>query len=311
MSINVLVHQCLVKFKILEANDHEQSGLLDEHGRFRTWAGNISAHRTGRRSLEYRLRDSSNLQSTVTSLLKDLLQGLDRYEDLAVGSEPDNEERTKKTSVNGDEDRQTTFDVDEEDDAMLFGLDENTLPHDSAVDRALEEIHEINSCLLRFSMALRNPARHDQMKQAAATSTAHFEPYDIEHVRQKFPDAEPYLHERLGKSISRHRQYYKYREDHHQKLAEGLDEDNGDQEERPSTIATSLHNADVATPTHVAREADSETETIYSATSFALTTTGDKALRLPSLPETGQDGEPFECPLCYRIVVADDEYSWR
>ena len=46
--------------------------LEDELGRFRLWANNIGAASTGRRSLDYRLRDEKYLFQNVRSLLKDL-----------------------------------------------------------------------------------------------------------------------------------------------------------------------------------------------------------------------------------------------
>ena len=267
MSISASVRQCLAKFKDLEENGAQRRDLEDEHGRFRIWAGNVSAHRAGgRRSLEYRLRDSSNLQSMVVTLLQDLLQAL---EDLAKvfkdGPMPllhDSKDAGQLGHESADEDS------DDEDDAALFGMvEENNSHHDPAA-RVVEEIREINLCLLRFSMTLRNPARHDQMKESASTSTHHFERFDIDHVRDKFPSADTFLHERLGKGISKHRQYFKYREDHHSKLAEGLDDEDV-KHERPSTIATSLNLPAPETPTPQGDEL--ETESLYTATSYAPT----------------------------------------
>ena len=50
--------------------------LEEEFGRFRIWAGNVSAHTTGRRSLEYRLRDSSELATAVLGYVRSLLATL-------------------------------------------------------------------------------------------------------------------------------------------------------------------------------------------------------------------------------------------
>lgn len=44
----------------------------DETGRFRVWLGNVGAHRIGRVSLEYRLRDATHMRESVLDLLKDL-----------------------------------------------------------------------------------------------------------------------------------------------------------------------------------------------------------------------------------------------
>ena len=46
--------------------------VKDEFGRFRIWSGNIGAHRIGRSSLDYRLRDASHIRQRVVSLLDDL-----------------------------------------------------------------------------------------------------------------------------------------------------------------------------------------------------------------------------------------------
>lgn len=110
-------------------------------------------------------------------------------------------------------------------------------PHDMQV---LEEIGEIISCLMRISMALRNPARNDQIRYAETALAKLFEPRDIEHVRMKFPLTSDRLAQRLGKSISRHRQYFKYRKDHHEKLAHGIDMEEEHDVEKQSTAATSL-----------------------------------------------------------------------
>lgn len=44
----------------------------DEHTRFKIWAGNIGAHRTGMSSLDYRVRDASHIRMQIVKLLRDL-----------------------------------------------------------------------------------------------------------------------------------------------------------------------------------------------------------------------------------------------
>lgn len=50
--------------------------ITDEFARFKIWAGNIAAHRKGRRSLEYRLRDAIHLKVETHNLLKALEDSL-------------------------------------------------------------------------------------------------------------------------------------------------------------------------------------------------------------------------------------------
>lgn len=302
------VRDCLASFQAIleQVGEIERTTIEDEYGRFRVWSGNISAHRTGRRSLEYRLRDSSNLQATVTGLLEDLQDALQQLHQLAN----QHQSRDGGSMALSQLDHKA-LDLEDKEDAELFGLDVDDLSPEAALGQALDEVHDVVTCLLRFSMTLRNPARHDQLKQVATITTKHFEPHDINHVREKYPMSPSFLHRRLGKAISKHRQYFKYREEHHQKLVEGLDDTAEQQEERPSTIATSLNQPDSTVPQAGAADVEDDSESVYTATSFAPTTTGHAALRPPPLPEAGLNGDPFECPLCYGIIVAEDQRSWR
>ena len=77
---------CLQSFQtlcsaLLQPNlDFSEQILLpkvkDEFSRFKVWSGNIRAHRSGRSSLNYRLRDASHLRKQIISLLEDLNQSL-------------------------------------------------------------------------------------------------------------------------------------------------------------------------------------------------------------------------------------------
>lgn len=51
--------------------------LKNAQSRFKVWSGNIGAHRSGRSSLEYRLRDASNIREHVVELLEGLRQSLE------------------------------------------------------------------------------------------------------------------------------------------------------------------------------------------------------------------------------------------
>lgn len=71
------VAECLQDFQVVTLRPHELSDvarqkLLDEFARFKLWTGNIGAHRRGRSSLDWRLRDASHLRDLVISLLTDL-----------------------------------------------------------------------------------------------------------------------------------------------------------------------------------------------------------------------------------------------
>lgn len=81
-SIALQVKICFSSFDslacdLLQSELYQQEGigtskLSEELGRFRVWAGNVGAHRQGRCSLDYRLRDASHIKAKVISLLRDL-----------------------------------------------------------------------------------------------------------------------------------------------------------------------------------------------------------------------------------------------
>lgn len=52
---------------------HTRYKLVDEQARFKAWVRNVGAHKTDRSSLEYRLRDASNIRVQVRRLLIELL----------------------------------------------------------------------------------------------------------------------------------------------------------------------------------------------------------------------------------------------
>lgn len=81
-SIPTLTQECLDKFRVILSQNNEQFELHDRFsdllGRFRVWTANVSAHTVGCRSLQYRLRDSSELSEGVVLYLQQLKVELDR-----------------------------------------------------------------------------------------------------------------------------------------------------------------------------------------------------------------------------------------
>jgi hypothetical protein len=62
--------------EIEETRDKVITAIHDDLARFKLWSGNIGAHRTGRSSLDHRLRDSSRLREQVAKLLDELAKSL-------------------------------------------------------------------------------------------------------------------------------------------------------------------------------------------------------------------------------------------
>lgn len=86
--ISTLVARCFRSFAELDAHissgsqssskQMDEDGFLDELGRLRVWAANIGAHRTGRISLDFRLRDAPHIRTRIQGLLNDLEENIRR-----------------------------------------------------------------------------------------------------------------------------------------------------------------------------------------------------------------------------------------
>ncbi|XPS80470.1 hypothetical protein M3J09_012423 [Ascochyta lentis] len=202
------------------------------------------------------------------------------------------------------------------------------------LSQLLSNLSEINTCLMRLSISIRNPAPHDQFKESKHINFSHYETFDIDHVQAKYPHASPFLFFRLGKAISRRRQFLRYREDHRKKYEHGLtshtsqrpafvqSEEECNSHRQPSTVATASeeHPSTVASSLPWAvkninsiEELDEHDDLVerLSQTSYALSTGDSTKLRPPPLPSTACTGQPFECTVCFRIVLVQDTLAWR
>ena len=187
----------------------------------------------------------------------------------------------------------------------------------SELQQLMSEVAEVVTCLLRLSMAIRNPAPHDQFMESGQINTSYFESFDIGHVQAKFPDAEGYLVNRLGKAISRRRQYLKYRDEHHKKLAQGIEDVIVSTKTAPteinpeSTVASSIPLDIKAPTTYIDLDEDVYSEDGLSQTSYATSANESTDNGPPPIPKEAQDGKPFECPLCFMIISIRNSHSWK
>lgn len=303
------VHHCLKDFQaVCNKLSSAQSSiktklplatLKDIFGGFRLWSSNVGAHRTGRGSLGYKLREASHIRDQVIQLVQGMKAVLNEVSEIVTGQRPswevmsDSESDTEEDSANGLQKPDTT-----------------------ELAQLAAELKETNACLMRLSVAIRNPAPHDQFKESAHIDTAYYEPFDIAHVRGKFPKAPEYLTARLGKAISRRRQYLRYRDDHSKKYKQGLTRrgtlpDMGAHREVESTVASSLPPAVKASVNIADLEEEDEYDETQSVTSYASSGHDPEKLRPPPLPMEGRDGEPFVCKLCFRYTAVRHVKAWQ
>ncbi|TVY72739.1 Zinc finger transcription factor ace1 [Fusarium oxysporum f. sp. cubense] len=269
--------------------------LQNELSRFKIWSGNIGAHRKGRSSLDHRLRDASNIRDQVVELLEDLRESLKDAKDILTGqTTPWDQDLSPADFSDSDSDREPFQD----------GASGN-----SELSQIFAAIVEDINCLFRLSVSIHNPSPHDRFKKACLTDTSGYEPFDVQHVCNKLSKAPKSIAERLGKAISRRRQYFKYRELHHDKLTSGLEIDDKDQMQ--STVASSLpKKLNVNEPVSLEENVDDASDAERSQTSWATSAANPERRKIPALPAGAENG-PFECPFCFMMVSIASRNHWK
>ncbi|KAI1735318.1 hypothetical protein F4680DRAFT_307303 [Xylaria scruposa] len=297
--IAILVNQNLDSINVLlsslAARKEHHSKAASQLARFKLWAGSLGAHRrSGRRSLDHRLRDASSIRRHVVMLLDQLRETIsDALSTLGNSKAP--------------VDRVHDF-LDPELMQYLAGDDES---NQSGLDMALDDIGHVIDCMLRLSVAIRNPAPHDQfMSRPGLEAVAHYEPYDKRHVQEKFTQIGDRLAERLGAAITARRRFFRYREDHHTRLSSAIDGDdgiteNGDQTTQASSVPGHLKDTLDESPI-----VDLDVRSVISATSYAPSSYNVDELRVPPIPKEYLTG-PFLCPFCYLIIEVDSRNDWK
>ncbi|KAF8243837.1 hypothetical protein K440DRAFT_497530, partial [Wilcoxina mikolae CBS 423.85] len=300
-----------------ESGENFASRLRDETGRFRIWAENAGAHRTGRVSLDHRLREASNMKRMIIDLLEALDEDLQKG--IAIVSGLDEMETEDMESWSSD----SSISLQESADLVIASLPETddnraTIHPVSNLEECFIDITHVITCLYDFSISIQNPAPRDRLQKCSNIDVSHFEYWDIMHVSHKFQDADDNLINRLGKANTRRRQLLMYHRNHHQKIAD-FEHHEYSIEEKPETVFTGISGQQTQTTvsTYVQRlrdpdPIDSRSETDQSRTSFATSTGGNQSLSVPSPPdeENSLNGEPFQCSYCFCVIKIDNRRSW-
>ncbi|KAF5879364.1 putative ankyrin repeat protein [Botrytis fragariae] len=278
--------------------------IRETFAHYKAWGNNIAAFQNVmiRSSLEFRLREATEIQQRVLKILANLQVSLYEAALIITGKEPNEswpaEEHSDSDNEEPDSKPEQTSELQE-----LF-----------------KAMRDANTNLLKLSMVIRNsPDRDDYLK--AATRYGFDASYDIGHVREKHGSAKnsaDWLIVRLGKAITRRRQYLKYRNDHHGKLTRDWD-DVMINEEEDKTIALTKATTFVENTTAVQTHGSDLGGSFGSQTSYEATTMGESTgvLNVPSHPKMGfedvpfQFGSPFQCPYCLTEQVVKNRSAWK
>lgn len=166
---------------------------------------------------------------------------------------------------------------------------------------------------MRLAVTIRNPAPHEQFKLRMPALVSYLDASHTEHVLHKFPRLQPEVTERLGKALTYRRLFLRYREDHHERLKQGIGGKAGDEKEGSrggvTTEASWLpkdNPEDNEPRPRVWRDDISE----QTGTSYAPSCVDNSELRIPRIPPEYVDG-PFLCPYCFLPISIDNRYQWK
>ncbi len=295
-SISTSIIACLKSFnefieEIKHPGDLAVGAWEDELGRLRMWAANIGAHQTGQSSLDFRLRDASHVREQIIKLLHRLLQRLQDARDVLAedGESDDNDDGVADAND-------------------VIGEDEPK----TEIQELQESLATIINCLFQMSMLVRKPAQHDVHLGSNSADVAAFEPFDYNHVRDKYPRADDTLVKRLSNAITRRRNYLRYRERHAIKLRQGIENAEVHEGETvkesiasilSDTVATEFHNQNIEFD-------DTASDTGISQTSYAPTLLSGGNITIPPPPKSSVGGVPFECPFCFYLITVHETRSW-
>lgn len=321
-SIPELVWKALAAFQSLEnvVGAREPATAKDVRlhwSRFKVWAGSVGAHRRhGHRSLEYRLSGALMIRNHVVNLLKDMCQHLEEGKSESVFPQGIGLQCSDISTADAviRSEGQEPADRPQRDDGFLSDFFEDDDPQLDAFQQILLQIKNVVDCLMRLAVTVRNPAPHEQFKSRMPALVSSFDAHHLEHVKHKFPRINSKTtEERLAKALTHRRVFFKYREEHHERLKEGIDDaKEGDQAGSRGGVTTEAswlpedkhHDSGSRRP--VFRDDLSE----MTATSYAPSFMDGTELRVPRVPSEYVDG-PFICPYCYLPVVVENRHQWK
>jgi hypothetical protein len=204
---------------------------------------------------------------------------------------------------------------------------------------------ESTTSLFKMSIVIRKATSRDRYDKATVATRDPFnDQFDISHVGHKFPRVRQteWLETRLGRAITRRRQYLRYCREHHEKLSKKpivreADGGNGNLETERRTAGPDIrdkqtnrdaecHNsvirpASTLAPTNASTFVPASLDKLAevsdedrSQTSYATSIDEgyiDDELKIIQLSEVATGGSPFECPYCWSILHIKKERSWK
>ncbi|KAF5533738.1 hypothetical protein FMEXI_11654 [Fusarium mexicanum] len=291
-SIDQLVQDCITGFEGLYAQlekpdnsyiykPEELVRFKDGRSRFTRWSRNAGAG-----SLERKLQNNRRVKEQAIRLLSHIQRLLEDAYAITVGC------RIPWDQIN-DEDEENSQSEDER--KPLISSPETEM------EQIVAHIADTIDNLSYLGAALEETIADDRTED----ETSHYEPFDIQHVRSKYPKVDESIAERLGKAISARRQLFQG-----QQSAElGSHTEEGRLADEPTLEGVS-NQFDLLALTNQGSEHQEDFEETPSETSY-IASEDIKACQIPPLPQNAREGEPFRCHLCHKMVRGLSATAWK
>lgn len=327
---------CLRTFKNIQAvgDDSETTKLVafqnaDNVARFRIWCGNIGAYHSveDRRSADHRLREVPEVKNRIVELLSELVETNEDVYGIASGEQPNRVLEPEGGDSDGPNDAQA---------------DPTAEQRTEIVELALS-VADIVTSLAKVSTLLQRATGRDRYLRArSAHGPSYLPEIDIRHIGDRFTKTreQPWLQDRLGRAIVQRRQYLKYSQRHHDRISHepsNQQQDLAGEVEGAKTVLQSQSLPTTSVPDGTLAQTDASTYKMEmidpvqiqsldledtdenggnawegkSLVSSKAEKAGDETLRVISLNDLSEDGEPFECPYCHGFVSFRKEHAWR
>ncbi|TGO14890.1 hypothetical protein BTUL_0047g00520 [Botrytis tulipae] len=306
------VIQTLLDLNLSDANsqgyDRDSYLLLiqDSFTRFKAWASNISTFQDVvlRKKLESSLNDGTEIKQMVMRTLGDIQTSL--YEAWLI---------ITKKEVNESWPAQEFSDSDDEGTTIKF---EKT----SELQELSKTMGNANTILFKVSNLVQVIWDTDDYLKAASLYHSEFDPnVDVCLVREQYGSAsgvDDWLITRLGKALTRRRQYLKFIENCPKELLRDCDSI-AVTEEKSVTAALTKNKISIDKSTMEQEDESESGDSQGSQGSDKATSVRENADRLnvPSHPLTEfenvpiQFGVPFQCPYCRTQQVPKDRAAWN
>ncbi|KAI4192679.1 MAG: hypothetical protein LQ350_008597, partial [Teloschistes chrysophthalmus] len=216
-AFNVLLETPPINDEYSKQFSHDS--LVDLIGRFNVWAGNIGAGQAGKASLDYRLQEASYIKAAIVQSLQYLAEAIQEAHSIIGGHRRPYEELSS--------DSDSTLSSDSDDTRPNDGIGSEVNAEVARENFPSMELQQLQNSMASFIRNLyqasviirKRPVPHDRLVKSAKIDTSFYECFDERHVQENYPHTSPELSKRLGIANSRRRKFFKYREQHREKLS--------------------------------------------------------------------------------------------